>query len=267
MFFYLWFLIFKKLAIINTTSKFLIISYIINSLSLLLLTKTNSIMKNLFKNLKAALLLTSTILLVNCSTESTTEEKLIKESVSNEIKAPGNPNETEGARTETTWKIKRYVFCRTNGAAGAGHVGVGFELRSTNPTAVYYYAGAVEMWQTAYSVPRGANNDGWRKQFTTANDMFAWVKKHPYNYNRYVYEASFKDISYTEVTNTYNKLLDFPNRGYTLNGNNCMNAAYEVLTTANSVYVPNPAIAPLWLPNGWYNAIASRTSWSNSQNL
>ena len=232
-------------------------------------------MKNLLKNLKVGVLLSSTLFLFNCTNESAQEiqQKEVLTAADASTVKPETSNDTESKAVATTWKIKRYIFNRANGAGGAGHVGVGFELRSINPTAVYFYAGGVELWQQAYYVAPGGNNTGWAKYFATNAEMLNYMKNGPYSYNRYCFEKSFKDIYKYEVDATYNKLVAFPKRGYQLNGNNCMNATYDVLVSATFSNVPNPSNNIFnYLPNSWYTNICQNESnsafnWSGNYNL
>lgn len=221
-------------------------------------------MKNLLKNLKVGILLSSTLFLFNCSKENeTTPEQVIVQEA-----AAVKPIDGSGSnsKVETTWTIKRYIFNRSNGAQGAGHVGVGLEIRSANPTAVYFYGGAVENEKGSFSVPRGGNNSGWAYSFTSNAALLSYMKN-TRKYDRYKFEGSFKNISYAKVTDSYNKLVDLPNRGYNLLGNNCMNATYDVLIQAGGVYVANPSTYANYLPNGWYNDFSGSNGWSNSNNL
>lgn len=232
-------------------------------------------MKNLLKNLKTFALVTTSVIFLSCSNEAaqkTNQQELVTAADASTVK-PEDGNGENSRAAETTWKIKRYIFNRSNGAAGAGHVGVGFELRSTNPTAVYFYAGGVELWQAAYYVAPGGNNTGWAKYFPSNAAMLNFMKNGGYAYNRYCFEKSFKDINKAQVDATYNKLVAFPGRGYQLNGNNCMNATYDVLVSATFANVPNPSNNIFnYLPNSWYinicqNESNSAFNWSGNNNL
>lgn len=218
-------------------------------------------MKNVFKNLKIALLVTSSILFTNCSQDSVQE---VTPSPEKETFVDFQAN----AKVVTTYSLKRYVFNRMNGANGLGHVAVGVEIRTTNPTGVFYYYGGVENTQGAPSVPVGGNNGGWSQITSTGANMFAVMKGSKYGYNRYKFEKTFSPVSLQQVNNTIAKIKDFPTRGYFLSGNNCLNATYETLMQGGGgVFIAwPPSISPLnYSPNGWYFGMTA--AWSGSVNL
>ncbi len=218
-------------------------------------------MKNSLKKLSLLLLTSGFALFYSCTTNN---DEITEKVEASELTPP--VESTLNARAETTWTIKRYIFNRSNGANGAGHVGVGLEIRSANPSAVYFYGGGVENERGSFSIPRGGNNSGWSSSFTSNAGLLAYMKNSK-NYNRYKFEGSFKTISYAKVLDSYNKLVDLPKRGYNLLGNNCMNATYDVLIQAGGVYVANPSTYANYLPNGWYNDFSGNNGWSNSINL
>ena len=218
-------------------------------------------MKNLFKTLKIVLLLVSSVFFTNCSNESVEEALPVTNEANLESNLASRP-------ATTTYTIKRYVFNRMNGANGLGHVAVGVEIRTANPTGVFYYFGGVENTQGAPSVPVGGNNGGWYQIAATGANMFAVMKSSKYGYNRYKFEKAFTTVNYQQVNNTINKIKDFPTRGYFLAGNNCLNATYETLMQAGGgVFIAwPPSISPLnYSPNGWYFGMPA--AWSGSVNL
>jgi hypothetical protein len=216
-------------------------------------------MKNLFKTLKVVLLLTSAALFTNCSNESIED-----------IKSPENvatADHSFAGRATTTYTIKRYVFNRAAGANGLGHVGVGFEIRTANPTGVFYYYGGVENNNASAYILPGNLNYGWYRLTSTGADMFS-VMKNTYGYNRYKFEQTFKNLSLNQVNNSIYEIKRFPLRGYLLAANNCMNATYDVLYQGGGLWVPAPSTNPgYYAPNIWYASLLTSQGWSNNVNL
>jgi hypothetical protein len=228
----------------------------------LLILKKYFKMKNVFKTLKIALLITSSIFFTNCSQDSVQEVTTTSEK---ETFVDFQAN----AKATTAYTLKRYVFNRANGANGLGHLAVGVEIRTTNPAGVFYYYGGVENTQGSPGVPAGGNNGGWYQINSTGANMFAVMKSSKYGYNRYRFERAFKTVSLDQVNNTINKIKGFPTRGYFLSGNNCMDATYQVLMQGGGgVFVAFPPVAnPIsFAPNGWYFGLPN-TNWSDSVNL
>ena len=217
-------------------------------------------MKNLFTKLSVCLLMASSLFLTSCSTNSDEAVVIVEKATVPELLSNAN-------KLETTWTIKRYVFNRSNGANGLGHVGVGLEIRSANPTAVYFYGGGVENEKGSFAILPGSNNFGWAYSFASNAALLSYVKNTK-GYNRYKFESSFKTITYQRVVNTINELNYLPNRGYLLAGNNCMNAVYDVLNQGGGLFIPAPtASAALYAPNTWYGSLINQIGWSNSANL
>ena len=216
-------------------------------------------MKNLFTKLSVCLLMASSLFLTSCSTNS---DEILTASEKN------NTLEVSSGKLATTYTIKRYVFNRESAVGGLGHVGVGFEVRTTNPTSVIYYYGGVENSKGSPAVGLGGANGGWWGTTASGSIMFS-VMKNTYGYSRYKFEKAFMNISTTRVTNSINEIKYFPNRGYLLLGNNCMNASYDVLNQGGGLILPNPTIATslAYIPNNWYNLFVSFNGWSGSVNL
>ena len=169
------------------------------------------------------------------------------------------------APVTTTYTVKQYIFQRPNAAFGAGHVGVGFEVRTYTNGAqsnITYYYGAVENSGGSGIVLPGGNNGGWSGYTGTGANMLS-IMKNTYGYVNYKFKAAFTNLSLNQRNNAYAKLANFPNRGYILATNNCMNAAWDVLWelgTTNVAWVENN-----YLPNSWYNRCTN--GWSGSYAL
>ncbi len=215
-------------------------------------------MKNLFTKLNVFLLLGTSLFLTNCSTNS--EEVVTAPQKAVAIEAPT-------AKLATTYSIKRYVFNRSAGANGLGHVGVGLEVRTTNPTAVYFYGGGVENEKSSFVILPGGNNYGWAYSFSSNAALLSYCKNTK-GYNGYKFETSFKTITYNRYVNIINELNYLPGRGYSLLGNNCMNAVYDVLNQGGGLFIPAPtASVLLYAPNTWYFSLTPAIGWSGSVSL
>ena len=161
-----------------------------------------------------------------------------------------------------TYSIKRYVFARTGGANGLGHVGVGVEIRTTNPTTVRYYNGSVENGKASPFVLPGGFNDGWYRINTDYNGMRNNFTSRGYNYLKFT--QTFTNVTKQRALNTVNEVMYLPNRGYALAGNNCMNAVYDVLNQGGGLFVYAPTANPVtYAPNLWFNALFTSDGWSN----
>ena len=111
-------------------------------------------MKNL--SLKVLAVLSVFTLLLSFSSCSNDEEPIpTANTVQNlqEVKVNDLPVENAARLLDAgTYSIKRYVFSRSGAAGGLGHVGVGVEIRTTNPTTVRFYNGAVENSTGSFAV-------------------------------------------------------------------------------------------------------------------
>jgi hypothetical protein len=163
-----------------------------------------------------------------------------------------------------TYQAKAYIFLRTPGPFGFGHVGWGYEVRTytngrlTNTT---YYYGAVENPGGQAYVPPGGNNGGWWATASTGQTMYNAMKNR--GYQSYKFVANFYSVTSTNINNAYNYAINMPNRGYNVTGNNCMNASYDVLTAIRAPNVAWPSTN--WTPTGWYNNTS--TGWSSSRSI
>ncbi len=165
-----------------------------------------------------------------------------------------------------TYSIKRYVFSRSNGAGGLGHVGVGVEIRTTNPTTVRFYNGAVENSTGSFGVLPGGNNGGWYIINTSYSAMLNNFTSRGYNYIKST--KSFTNVTKQRALNTVNEVMYLPNRGYLLAGNNCMNATYDVLNQGGGLFIPLPnAAAAFYAPNVWFNSLTIGLGWSGQSGI
>ncbi len=207
-----------------------------------------------------AIVLFSVFLMMSCSApevEQTQEQTVTESTLSSSAINTNLP-----APVTITYKVKQYIFQRPAAAFGLGHVGVGFEVRTyTNgvqSNITYYYGGVENAGGSAIVLP-GGNNGGWSGYTSTGASMFS-IMKNTYGYKNYKYKTAFTALSATQRNNGYAKLANFPNRGYVLATNNCMNACWDVLWeigTQNVAWVENN-----YFPNDWYNR--STLNWSGS---
>ncbi len=200
----------------------------------------------------------------NESTENTASPKALTLEEAEQQQGPA----TEAVNTYT---IKKYIFNRSNGANGLGHVGVAFELKATINGVNYtsFYEGGVEGTNGWFGIPNaftspGSNNGGWWNQMSTQAQMINEFRAR--GYNRYKFGAAF--ISTTKAISDNSKaiLAAFPNRGYNVAGNNCMNASYDVIASFSGSN-GNPSVPTQYFPNNWYNGLSVSGGWSNSINM
>lgn len=217
-------------------------------------------MKNL--SLKVLAVLSVFILSLSISSCSIDEEPVLTANTVDEL-----PVENAARLIDAqTYSIKRYVFSRSSGAGGLGHVGVGVEIRTTNPTTVRYYNGAVENERASFAILPGGNNGGWYRINTDYNSMLLNFTSRRYNYVKFT--KSFQTVSKTRALNTVNEVMKIPNRGYLLAGNNCMNATYDVLNQGGGLFIPAPtASAVLYAPNVWFNSLTTTIGWSGQSGI
>ena len=180
-------------------------------------------------------------------------------------------------------KVRAYIFNRFAGANFAGHDGVGYEIINTNSQGVEttrkFFFGGVENSQAQLNIASGAMNFGWYSSADTKQEMLNSMK-FSYGYDTYKETTSLNSPDCQAVSESFNLLQNFSQRGYKLLGNNCMDAAYDVVTkfgffspnpsTFNSLFYTNPnpitlGMQALWTPNGWY--FANVIGWSPVNNL
>ena len=204
------------------------------------------------------------LFLFSCSTPDAEQNSLdnttIKETSLNETSS-----ENETSRAATTYTVKQYIFQRPNAAFGAGHVGVGYEVRSYAngvQTDIKYHFGAVENGQGSANVPAGGYNGGWWSTASTGAAMFS-IMRNSYGYVNVKFRIAYSSLSDSRRINAYNRISQFPSRGYLLATNNCMNASWDVLSelaTPNVAWVENN-----YAPNSWY--YRTTNGWSSSRAL
>jgi hypothetical protein len=199
---------------------------------------------------------------VDNSTQTTNSKLTLEQALQQQ-----NPN----SRVANVYTIKKYIFNRSSGANGLGHVGVAFELKATINGVNYtsFYEGGVEGTNGWFGIPNaftspGSNNGGWWNQVSTQPQMLNEFRAR--GYNRYKFGAAF--ISTTQAISDNSKaiLAAFPNRGYNVAGNNCMNASYDVIASFSGSN-GNPSVPTQYFPNNWYNALSVSGGWSNSINM
>ena len=228
-------------------------------------------MKNLTN--KVAIFLFAVFLMVSCSTPETEQIQEQNSKVTNEstlnAKTTATTSTTLAGSPGVTFRIQQYIFQRPAAALGAGHVGVGYQVRrfyNGTPVEVSYHYGAVENNQ-GYPVviPMNGNNGGWNRITDNSAQMIETMKNY-YGYKYFKYKVQFTDATESQVNNAGLKMSGLANRGYVLAGNNCMNAVYDVLKELGTTGVPLIVISN-YAPNNWYNSCTSAKGWSDSKTL
>ena len=224
-------------------------------------------MKNL--SLKVLAVLSVFTLLLSISSCSNDEEPIpTANTVQNLQEVKGNDLPVENAARlldAGTYSIKRYVFSRSGAAGGLGHVGVGVEIRTTNPTTVRFYNGAVENSTGSFGVSPGGDNGGWYRINTSYSAMLLNFTSRGYDYIKFT--SSFHNVTKQRALNTVNEVMYLPYRGYLLAGNNCMNATFDVLNQGGGLFIPGPTSTGfVYAPNVWFNSLIS-PSWSGQSRI
>ena len=207
--------------------------------------------------------------LTGCSND----EDTIDSSVSSQTTSNNLTSKSIGPNLPDLYEVKKYVFVRSNGANGLGHVGVAFELRAriTGVTYTSFYNGAIEGTNGWFGIPNaftpvGGNNGGWNNQRTTQAQMFAEFRSR--GYNAYKFSQNFLIVTLARSNDGKAILNGFPGRGYNVSGNNCMNAVYDLLSNFSFPGDSgNPSVPNSYLPNNWYNSLTVNGGWSNSNAL
>jgi len=166
----------------------------------------------------------------------------------------------------TSYMVKGYLFVRLPGPFNLGHTGVGYEVREMSGSTVlrtYTRFGGVEGYNNLPYISAGSNNGGWSGVGYTNNVSMLNTMRSPYGYTAYKFEAGFRTVTSTQLQNAANIINRFPLRGYNVSGNNCMNAAYEVLKAVNAPGMAWPSTN--WAPKDQYNNTV--TGWSTSRAL
>lgn len=225
-------------------------------------------MKNLaLKMFTSLLVIALSISSISCSKDAVDESTNANLSNSNTMEE-ALAKQSSNAKAANTYIMKKYIFNRSNGAGGLGHVGVAFELRATINGVSYisFYEGGVEGSNGWFGIPNaytpiGGNNGGWWNQVSSQAAMINEFKSR--GYNRYKFGVLF--VGTTQSTSDNSKLIlsKFPNRGYAVASNNCMNACYDVVASFDNLN-GNPSVPTQYAPNNWYNALTVGLQWSNS---
>ena len=218
-------------------------------------------MKNLVIKFSASFLF---LLLMSCSAPET-EQKSLENTTIEETSVEEMTSESEASRAGLTYTVKQYIFQRPNAAFGAGHVGVGYEVRTFSngvQSNIKYYFGGVENGQGSPSVPAGGFNGGWWSTASTGAAMFS-IMRNSYGYVNVKFRIAYSNLSDSRRINAYNRISKFPSRGYILASNNCMNASWDVLS---ELATPNVAWVEFnYAPNRWYSKTTN--GWSGSRAL
>jgi hypothetical protein len=225
--------------------------------------KKNTMKKLSLKVLAALSVFTLLLSISSCSNdEQPTPTINAVENLQETVVAASPAENTARLLDAGTYSIKRYVFVKTSGASGLGHVGVGVEIRTTNPTTVRYYNGSVENGKSSFIILPGGFNDGWYRINTDYNGMLNNFTTRGYNYLKFT--QTFTNVTKQRALNTVNEIMYLPNRGYSLAGNNCINAVYDVLNQGGGLFVYPPTANPVtYAPNIWFNALYTSNGWSN----
>ena len=178
-----------------------------------------------------------------------------------------------GPNLPDLYQVKKYVFVRTNGANGLGHVGVAFELRAriTGVNYTSFYEGGIEGTNGWFGIPNaftpaGGNNGAWNLQKSTQAQMLADFSSR--GYNGYKFSQNFLIVTIARSNAGKAILAGFPGRGYNVSGNNCMNGVSDLLTNFSFPGdAGNPTVPSQYFPNNWYNALSVNSGWSTSQAL
>jgi hypothetical protein len=202
----------------------------------------------------------------NDSVEETTVSNVVPVTMEAALKS-----QSTTARVANTYIMKKYIFDRTNGANGLGHVGVAFEIQATINGVKYvsFYEGGVEGTNGWFGIPNaftapGSPNGGWWNQVSTQAQMKNEFKSR--GYNRYKFGVLFVSVTQATADNSKLILARFPNRGYAVPSNNCMNASYDVCASFDTLN-GNPSFPLQYFPNSWYDALSVSNQWSGSINF
>lgn len=201
-----------------------------------------------------------------------------------EPKAPGNATATQNLAYWTVESRCGYLFLRTPGPFNLGHTGVGFILKytwydpATQVTTVRYtpYCGGVENPKGTPVIAPGLPNGGWFNSGGGGNnnteaDAVEFLKSSmkQKGYTKYKHELSGGSTllpSDTDQGNAARNIIaKFPNRGYNVVGNNCMDASYEVLQALGVSGMASPKTD--WRPTQQFNSTGRRGGWSDASNL
>jgi hypothetical protein len=210
---------------------------------------------------------------VSCSNDEDFSNQSQSVTKSDETTISNSANKAIGPNLPDLYEVKKYVFVRTSGANGLGHVGVAFELRAriTGVNYTSFYCGAIEGTNGWFGIPNpftpaGGNNGGWTQQVSTQPQMFNLFTTR--GYNGYKFSQNFLTVTLARSNAGKAILNGFPTRGYNVSGNNCMNAVYDLLSNFSFPGdAGNPAVPNSYAPNNWYSSLTVNGGWSNSNQL
>lgn len=210
---------------------------------------------------------------VSCTNDEDTIDQSQLVNKTNDIEISKAAAKGIGPNLPDLYQVKKYVFVRTNGANGLGHVGVAFELRAriTGVNYTSFYCGAIEGTNGWFDIPNaftppGSNNGGWNEQVSTQSQMFALFTAR--RYNAYKFSQNFLVVTLARSNAGKTILAGFPGRGYNVSGNNCMNAVYDLLTNFSFPNdAGNPTVPSSYAPNNWYSTLTVNGGWSNSNQI
>lgn len=150
--------------------------------------------------------------------------------------------------------IEAYVFVRASGAKSLGHVGFGFLVGPG-----IYAFGGMEDPSNAPTVPAGEDNGFWLA-FGAQQDMFCAMLLPPVD-GAQPYDTNYKLFTGGPPNGCPAVLAadQYYGAGYNVNGNNCLDATYNILMGYGvpSSHLPSPTLT--LLPNIWYTLLDS--SW------
>lgn len=222
---------------------------------------------------KIGLKLVIFLLVISGLVSSCSTEELVQDVENTSIKKTideNSLNADNGAFSRvTTYKVKQYVFLRPEAVFGAGHVGVGYEIRTYFDgvqNSVEYIYGGVENSRGAAVVIPGQNNGGWSRASSTGASMLNYMKDN-YGYSKYKFKTALIALSSSQKTNALNRVIAFPYRGYIVANNNCMNASYDVLIDLGTSGVTWPSSWDRWAPGSWYGDLTIKKGWSGSKSI
>lgn len=154
-----------------------------------------------------------------------------------------------------------YVFRIIGIPAHLGHIGWGYELGGGR-----FRAGATEVANTAH-VDAGKKNGFWAQEYASEHDMLKDLRDVTGRVPHWPYE----DFKVVPVDNANPgaadaKLPEIEGHGYDLmGGNNCMDHTYAILSLYGAHTLPWPSTH--WVPNVWFDAIASERQVLSALNL
>jgi hypothetical protein len=213
-------------------------------------------MKNL--KIKIAVVLFALVgLMSSCSKEDTPpQENLKSEQLKND----------ETSKVASQYTVGEYVFNRSNAVGGLGHVGVGFWIFETKPNGNIeqsWYIGGLENEGGSAIVAPGGQNGGWFRKVGSDRAMIR-IMKEVYGYDFSVYRQVSPNLN--RINNARSILSDLPRRGYTLFGNNCMNATFDVLNAFGGG-LSWPSIPSNYGPNAWFRKLKTSDGWDQVRRL